>query len=592
MRLNALTFAALLSLSVVIVAPFTVHAAGLTITPQQGLVGSEVTIVNLTGYGSGEFQILWGEDRQVIKQGTTSGQGNLVFTIPESARGKHKVTLKVDDDIFDAEYMVLPSIDLSDDKGFVGSSLTVSGHGFNQNENGIQLFYGGSIAERDIVADKKGNWKSTIKVPPSASGNVNIDAEGTTPATDVEDRLFSILPKMEINPTAGGVGTMVAAQGTGYGSSETGIVISFDGIQVKTGIAADSRGSWQSSFFVPTSPKGRHRVNSFGEITGEDAVTVIDFSVSPVLKLELTSGLLGDAILVGDEFWVSGIGFEENEGSIQVTFDGVMVASGIVADAKGSWAVQVSVPTATRGKHVIDASGNTTRSDDVTNGTLVVSPYIEINPTTGGIGTDVSVKGAGFSGNQAITISYDGVQVLTGQTTDGKGSFTTSFKVPVSKPGDHTVTVNDATASVASARFSTETTPPPVPKLVSPEAGTRLGFIGDTVVTFNWTIVEDPSGVSYALEVSHNSNFSGAVLRKDNLSVSAYTLTKEEALPSGDYYWRVKAIDGAGNEGEWTNGQLFRIASDFWIFPVALAVIVVIALIVWRVVTLTRRGWK
>ena len=592
MRLRAFAFAALLSLSVAIIAPFTVHAAGLTLTPQQGLVGSEVTVVNITGYGSGEFQVLWGEDRQVIEQGTTAGLANLVFTVPEAARGKHKVTLKFGNDIFDAEYTVFPSIELSDDEGIVGSSLTVRGYGFNQNETGIQVFYGGSVAERDIVADKKGNWQSTIKVPPSASGNVNIDAEGTTPATDVEDRLFTILPKMEINPTAGGVGTMVAVQGTGYGSSETGIVIDFDGIQVKTGIAADSRGSWQSSFFVPTSPKGRHRVNSFGEVTGEDAVAGIDFSVSPVLKLELTSGLLGDAILVGDEFWVSGIGFEENEGGIQVTFDGVMVASGIVADAKGSWAVQVSVPMATRGKHVIDASGSTTRSDDVASGTLVVSPYIEINPATGGIGADVSVKGAGFSANQEITISYDGVQVLTGQTTDGKGSFTTSFKVPLSKPGDHAVTVTDATASVASTRFSTETTPPPTPKLVSPEAGARLGFLGDTVVTFNWTIVEDPSGVSYTLEVSNDSDFSGAVLLKDNLSVSAYTLTKEEALPGGDYYWRVKAVDGAGNEGEWTKGQLFRIASDFWIFPVALVVIVIIALIVWRVVTLTRRGWK
>ena len=75
--------------------------------------------------------------------------------------------------------------------------------------------------------------------------------------------------------------------------------------------------------------------------------------VSPAMKLELASGYLGDTIHVGDSLWVSGIGFEGNEAGIKVTFDGNMIASGIVADARGSWAVQVEVPLTTGGEHTV-----------------------------------------------------------------------------------------------------------------------------------------------------------------------------------------------------------------------------------------------
>ena len=156
---------------------------------------------------------------------------------------------------------------------------------------------------------------------------------------------------------------------------------------------------------------------------------------------------------------------------------------------------------------------------------------IEINPASGGVGTDVVVKGTGFGSSQAFTVSYDGVQVASGAVVDTKGGFNASFKVPRGKSGgDHTITVTDATASVASATFKTETQPPPGPRAISPEAGSKLGFIGNTVITFTWTAVEDPSGVTYLLEISNSPEFTGAMLRKEGLTSDKYTLTKDEAL--------------------------------------------------------------
>jgi hypothetical protein len=592
LKVKASVLVLLLSL-IVLLSPQPVAAAGLTLNPVQGVVGAEVAILNIGGYGTGEYQIYWGDARQLLGQGSTAGITNVTFIVPESARGKQKVTLKLGANVYDGEFTVLPSIKTGAKEGYVGSSLSISGSGFNANETNIEVTYGGTTVASGIASDGKGNWQITLAIPPTRGGAVTIDAGSSlTPVTEVDNRSFTVLPKMDINPIAGGVGTLVMANGTGFGTSESGIAIVFDGLKVKTGIAADSKGTWQSSFYVPTSAKGRHRINSSGDTTADAAVSGVTFSVSPALKLELVSGQLGDIIKVGDDFWASGIGFEENESGIQVTFDGVMLASSITADAKGTWAVQLKVPLTSRGKHIIDAAGNTTKAGDVADSTLIVSPQMEINPASGGIGSDIVVKGTGFSANQSLVVTYDSTQVVSSQNVDGKGNFQVTFKVPKGKSGNHLVTVTDASGSVASAIFKTETTPPPVPKQISPEVGSKFGMVGKTVVAFGWTGVEDPSGVSYEMEISSSPDFTGTMLRKESLNEPQYTLAEDEALPDGSYYWRVKAIDGAGNESNWSAGHLFTIGGQLWVFGVIFGAVIILALIIWRVISLRNRGWK
>jgi hypothetical protein len=357
---------------------------------------------------------------------------------------------------------------------------------------------------------------------------------------------------------------------------------------------ADLKGSWQTTFSIPTSTTGVHGVDAYGAVTPESEVVEVMFRVSPGMKVEMTSGYLGGAIRVGDKLWVSGVGFEANEVGIQITFDGILVNTGITADAKGSWSSQLEVPPCTRGEHVIDATGDATKATDIADATVVISPTMRVIPITGSVGDEVVINGTAFSANQVVTVSYDGTQVASGAATDGKGSFTTSFKVPKGKSGDHTIMVTDTAASVATATFSVEKTPPPTPQLLSPESGASIGLWGNVKVPFDWSAVEDPSGVAYTLEISQNSDFSTVILRKDNLTQTEYTLSDQEALGRGKYYWRVKAVDGAGNESNWTSGQFLEIGTlDMWMIVVGAAIVIVILAVVWRSISMHRRGsWK
>ena len=575
--------------------PTTADASGLALSPAQGIVGTEVTVPSACGYGSGSYYLYWGEAKQLLAEGEIDeGCIAITFTVPDAPRGQHKVTLKAGDDTFDREFTVLPSIGLSAEQGTVGSSLEVTGRGFNSNESGIVISYDGSPVKTAVAAGSKGSWQSSFEVPASSRGEHVVDAEGTTPADEVDDQTFTVAPRISIDPTSGWVGTVVTIAGSGFESAETNITVTYDGPATKTRISADVRGSWQAVFSIPTSTKGIHKVDAHGAVTTDADVAEVTFVVSPGIKLELASGHLGGTIHTGDRLSISGVGFEGNEAGIQVTFDGTLIASGITADAKGSWAAQLEVPPTTKGEHVVGASGDTTKAGDVLDSTIVVSPKMEIKPASGAVGDEIVVVGTGFRGNEAITIGFDGIQVATGATTDAKGNFTTSFEVPKTQAGDHTVTVTDAVASVASTGFSVESEPPPTPRLITPEAGSRIGFVGRTTVAFDWSDVDDPSGVTYLLEVSQSADFSGAMIRKEQLTHSEYSLTDDEALAKADYYWRVRAIDGAENESGWTNGQFLKVGvMELWQLIVTIIAAVAIIAIVVRVVFISRGGsWK
>jgi hypothetical protein len=596
MKLGAAGTTLTILLLAVCLTPMPVSADSLSLNISEGIVGTNVTIPSVTGYGLGNYELYWGETDILIGQGELKqGVAAIAFIVPEAARGKHKVTLKVAGNFFTTDFTVIPAIGLSSSQGTVGSNLTIAGKGFNVNEPNIQVLFDDNPVQSGIVAGSKGSWQITVKVPASSGGQHTIDAGGTTPASEVEDKTFTVNPEIEINPTSGWVNTVVGIYGSGFSSGETNIKVTYDGGTVKSDIAADAKGSWQSSFSIPSSSRGGHEIRAYGAMTNEINIQSVSFSVSPGIKIEPVSGYLGGAIYVNDSLYVSGVGFDANETGIKVTYDGALVVSDITADTKGSWSGILAVPSSSKGEHIIDASGEVTKASDIQDSVVIVSPKVELNPSTSvAIGTDVTIHGTGFAANQVTTISYDGAKIASNSGTDAKGIFTTSFKIPQGKAGDHTVTVTDPTAAVFSLNLSVESSPPPTPNLISPEAGSEFGSFGKTTVIFHWSAVEDPSGVYYLLEISPSSDFAGTVIRKENLTATEYTLSDDEALTKGNYYWRIRAVDGAGNQSDWTNGQLFKIGGlDWWLILLAAVGVIVVAGIIWRFVHMGRHGkWK
>jgi len=94
-----------------------------------------------------------------------------------------------------------------------------------------------------------------------------------------------------------------------------------------------------------------------------------------------------------------------------------------------------------------------------------------------------------------------------------------------------------------------EDQPPLAPNPIQPRAE-RFGLMGSKIVKFEWTPVADESGVTYTLEIARDLNFFPLEpgMRKTELTQTTSLIS----MPPGTYYWRVRAIDLAGNESPWS----------------------------------------
>jgi hypothetical protein len=525
--------------------------AAAVMAPHEGVVGATVTI---SGLASGSYSIKW--DGVGIKQGTLSGGGSISvsFNVPDTGGGNHTVTVdNIGTTVLSDTFSVLPSISASIDSGVVGDDITVSGKGFAVSENNIVVTFDGTNVKTGVTAGNTGSWETTFSLPASAKGSHTVGASGqTTHASDVPNVTVTINPRINITPASGNVGTSVTVSGTGFGKSEGGIQVIYDGTGVKTGLSADSKGSWDVAFTIPNSTKGGHTVDASGSSTEADDVPDLTFIVSSAVTVKPTSGYVGDAVTI------AGCGFGGSESGITITLDGNIIKGDIVANSEGCWNSPMTVPAATAGNHVIDAYGASTTASEVADTKMVILSKMTLEPAEGHVGSNIAVNGSGFGADKKLTLKYDSTDLVTEFTTDDKGNFQASLVAPKSPGGKHNVTATDAGGASATAVFSMETTPPSVPQIVSPKEGSRVGLFDRITPTFEWVAVTDPSGVSYSLQISTQSDFATTLLSKENLAESKYTLTDEEALSRGKYYWRVKAIDGASNDSGWTQSIEFN----------------------------------
>jgi len=571
MRIKVLAITALLAIILSLIPAGAATAASMS--PAMGIVGLEVTITGLTEGNS--YKIKW--DAEVYKQGVVGSGGSVFFVVPEAYGGEHPVIVESPSgtQAFSGNYIVVPNITIDPTSGKAGTEITVSGFGFGTNEDDIAVTYDGTIIKSGISADDNGSWTTTFAAPLSARGARAIDASGdTTKGSDVADKNFTVSPLVEMDPTSGGVGTQVTIKATGFATAEGGIKVLFSDKEVRSNLTAEVNGSWSTSFAVPPSTRGGHIVKVQGNTTASSDIPDMVFTVGPAITINPTSGA------VEDEIKVSGSGFANNETAIEVTFDGKVIERNLLADDNGSWSVQTRVPPCGSGPHNVGAYGRITPATDITPAVFTTQAVLTVVPKSGNVKDELRVTGSGFNAGKDYSIMWEGTAVASGSVNES-GSFQSIFKAPGGKSGSLTITATDTKGSTASTTFMMESSAPDTPQISSPKDGATVGFMGDTKVTFKWTEESDPSGVTYDLDVSEGSNFAKTLISHTKLADAKYTLTEAEALPNGEYYWRVRAVDGAGNASDWTPATLVKVGfmtTNTLVF-IAIGIVVLLILI-------------
>src|SRR2546428_9009840 len=174
---------------------------------------------------------------------------------------------------------------------------------------------------------------------------------------------------------------------------------------------------------------------------------------------------------------------------------------------------------------------------------ISVLSTISLDPTSGSVGTTVTVTGSLFFPSSDVTVSYDGTAVATNPstiTTDLTGGFSATFTVPASAAGSHTVSANDAVSDSASAQFTVTSTATP------PSAPQNLQATGGNArVSLSWQAPSSNGGSAITYYKIYRSTSPGTeAYLTTRGNVTSYT---DLAVTSGNtYFYKVTAVNSVG----------------------------------------------
>jgi hypothetical protein len=370
--------------------------------------------------------------------------------------------------------------------------------------------------------------------------------------------------EIEIDPEEGVVGSEVEISGEGMRPHQK-ISVEYDDNKVDIingDLETNGDGQFVCLVAVPESASGDHTIAVSDESGDRGEAT---FSVGPKITLYPAGQAIGGIVQV------RGRGFLEDE-TITLVIDGLELATipaSLDTDDLGSFDGSFVVPflDSCEAKNVGADDSEGIRLADTQ---LAVLAGIALSPVSspsspGYAGMRLNVSGVGFIAGADVTVIYtvngEATPVVTAKADDN-GRLSVGFNVPPSIAGSHVVMASDGVTTLTSI-FTMESQAPLQPRLLMPE----ISGTSEAEAYFQWEDVTDPSGVSYTLQVATGATFADVVLKKEGLLQPEYSVSEGEKLAStkagAPYYWRVRAVDGASNEGDWSPAYSFHVGSSW-----------------------------
>lgn len=387
---------------------------------------------------------------------------------------------------------VAPAITLNPTRGAVGSEYTITGTGFTVSSGAYLLFGPASTQSPSgvsggacvfsgylITTNDTGGFVCTYVVPSLSPDRYQVGmVDRATNLIGNAQFTITIGAAIEVTPPLGPMGATYTVTGLGFTASSTAVV-EFNGVALPptppsggscvfsgTEVTTSASGGFTCVFGVPSVPPGIYDVVGVDGHTG-NATAPVPFDVTtPILTVNPTQGPVGEPVNV------SGTGFSPNYPLAELTFDDVTIVMGIIinvpctsgstiANASGSFSCWLNVPRYTGGSGVVatDVGGGYAYTRFT-----VTTPTITVRPSSGPVGSTVTVNGTGFSPGPYsgspldVQLTFDSVAIsacLAGSlSTEGSGDFSCTLSVPNGTAGSSVRAVDPWGIAQATTTFT------------------------------------------------------------------------------------------------------------------------------------------
>jgi hypothetical protein len=572
-----LSLVLIIPLLAILVATTPVLAAPVVIiAPTTGAVGTDIVIQgnNFNSYTGDNISITFDTTEIPTSPLEVPESGNFTteLTIPNTATaGRHWITVystgspvsMLARNFFIVEEQLI-ALDVT--AGFVGTEVNIAGQGFYSNR-AVSIYYYNVSGEKlgSVTSSPIGRFDFNFTVPHSTGGTHNITA--LNDKGNQAEASFTVIPQAFLNQTAAGPGELITLGGTGFGYRSQ-VSISLGSHPIGT-VRTSDRGDFEIVFNTPEVKPGVYEIKSTDEYYNQ---AKIQFTVTANVSLSNASGAVGSSVTI------NGSGFSVQE-SVTIDYDGATVAT-TATDYFGKFSVSFNIPASQSGSHII------TVSDGIFTRQLTFTVEAEVPPAPVPLlpAQDTETRSLAYFDWQDVTDpstpvvyrlqvasdrNFSSIVLDIAEIAASEYNLTADESLPAVKtdtPYYWRVKAKDSADNESewSEPWSFNVSTPPAPDLIQPDLDSRV----EAPIFFNWQDVTslDPP-VTYRFQIGTDLGFSSVLLERIGLEESEYYLSEEDNLPKAGqdvpYYWRVKAVDNAQNEGEWSNPRSFYYESGF-----------------------------
>lgn len=454
-----------------------------SLNPASGASSSQIAI-NGSGYGAvqGNSTVLFGStvapviswsDTQIIASAPPVGASTQPVPV-QIVEGGVPSNTNVS---FTYTYPHVASV--SPTTGVVGTLITISGTGFGASQGSGFLTINGIYASAS-------SWSDTAirtTVPSGAkTGSVIVTVGGSNGLASNNNVVFT-MPNPVVNaltPAIGTASTQVTVTGSGFGASQGSSTVIFNGVSA-------SVISWNDSSIVVTAPSAAAgtspvAVQVIEGGVGSNSGNTFEFIAPQVVSLSPTSGVYGTAVTI------NGTGFGSAQGNSTVRFNGV----GANISSWSGTQIQATVPNnAATGPVTVTLGGGLVSNNNVV--FTLPNPVVgSIAPTTGPVGTQVTITGSGF-GTTCPSVTFNNIAATAMNCNS------TSITAIVPKVSPYPEPVQVAVSGVVSNSNIIFTTPYPQISGLGPTtgiAGTQVTVTGSSFGALQGTVILNGTSAS------------------------------------------------------------------------------------------------
>lgn len=152
--------------------------------------------------------------------------------------------------------VVTPTISISPSTGNMGTTVTVTGAGWNPDARGV-VTLGGGLTAVTAIPDAAGGFSASIAIPSNvgtAGATVSFTASDALGNTATAQSFTVTAASITLDPASGAPGTEVTVSGTGFQPSSPLTVLTIAGANMLAGqniTVTDSLGTFATTFTVP-----------------------------------------------------------------------------------------------------------------------------------------------------------------------------------------------------------------------------------------------------------------------------------------------------------------------------------------------------